>query len=333
MSPPRKQPPPSTPDKNSDDEDKKVPAKKTSPSPKHPPPSHNNNRVSLPMSSLRMTDISSTSMNNIATSSPIRNPYVASLPHITSIGPTSMNSCSESSPSSDFLAKFGLKPSPIAATQTLKYPPTKISYLKCCPIDGGLDSAIIFRFEPNGTWYEKIMKDEITSHSPWTRSANFSERFYSWYHLNVVQVNPRNYEVKLFFLSTASISSPPELIELGKGICDEVNKLQQKDKNHVAQVADENSYFWVPGVAVWADVIGDEAAYNKLVEKIRSRPDGHEQWYQTNKNVIDTYFHSGTYSLNFARILGAPIEEVHPDARHEMFDPGDNEEADVDEDL
>jgi hypothetical protein len=189
------------------------------------------------------------------------------------------------------------------------------SQLKCCVIDAGVNSAILFRFEPNGSWSEKILFDEIlVKHSEWTTAVGFVDKTFRWFHNNRAQMNDRNYMVRLFCINTVQPVKVKEyLVELGKYICTQINEVE--NNRIVASVPDnELDYFWVPNGAVWADVIGIDAAYMQLIQKT-GFPTGEEDFYQCNKFLIDSYFHTGTYTLDLAHNLGAPLHEVHLDDR------------------
>ena len=310
---PRKPTSPSTPNKESDNEDKKQPYKKTSPLAKY--------------------------------TTPIRNVYAASLKTtITDISDKNMDDLKVNTPSSDLIAEMGLDPPP-RTEYSPKSMGLKVANLRCCAIDAGVNSAIIFRFEPNGSWSEKLLVDEIyTNKREWTTTMGFiNDKRFEWYENNQVQYNPKRYAVRLFVLQTRKpVIVKEKLMKQGQFICQQVNLANvqystQIDKKviEVAEVNEELITWIPPGAkhgAVWADVIGIDAAYKQLVDKI-GNPNGQEDFYIENKAFIDAYFRSGTYSLNFARRLGAPLEEVHPDLRSPNFLNPDDEPNDVDPEL
>ena len=189
------------------------------------------------------------------------------------------------------------------------------SQLKCCVIDAGVNSAILFRFEPDGSWSEKIMFDEIlVKRSEWTTAVGFVNKTFRWFHNNRAQTTRNNYMVRLFRIDTVQpVKIKEYLVELGKYICTQINGVEN---NHVVASIPDNEldYFWIPNGAVWADVIGIDAAYMQLIQKT-GFPNGEEDFYQSNKFLIDSYFHTGTYTLDLARNLGAPLHEVHLDER------------------
>ena len=84
--------------------------------------------------------------------------------------------------------------------------------------------------------------------------------------------------------------------------------------------------------AVWADVIGIDAAYMQLIQII-GFPTGEADFYDMNKAIIDSYFLTGTYSMELARLLGAPPEEMHPELRFEEVNSKTDEVADNDSDV
>ena len=88
----------------------------------------------------------------------------------------------------------------------------------------------------------------------------------------------------------------------------------------------------VPEGAVWADVIGVGAAYMQLIQ-ITGFPTGETDFYEMNKTIIDTYFRTGTYALDLARILGAAPEEMHPDIPFKEVNSQTDEVANDDSDV
>ena len=304
---PRKPAPCSTPPTKESEEDYKVPHKKSSPVAKY--------------------------------ESPIKNPYTAKM---TDLSINSMKDVKTSSPSFDLFADFGIKPAPKTNQSPLSN--QKLTQLKCCVIKGGVNSAIFFRFEPVGSWSEKIMYDEVIKFQrEWTTQYGFTPRALTWFHKNDEQFNNRHYTVRMFLIETIQLPKQKEkFIKLGESICEkinQINKTQQIEAGHtertyniVSVPNNEMDYFWIPEDAVWADVIGNDAAYNQLIQKI-GEPHGHDNFYQNNKAIIDTYFHTGTYSLDLARILHAPPEEMHPDIRFKEVDSETDEVADTNSDV
>ena len=88
----------------------------------------------------------------------------------------------------------------------------------------------------------------------------------------------------------------------------------------------------LPEGAVWVDVLGISAAYMQLIQ-ITGFPTGEADFYEMNKTIIDTYFRTSTYSLDLARILGAPPEEIHPEFQFKEVNSETDEVADNDSDV
>jgi hypothetical protein len=190
------------------------------------------------------------------------------------------------------------------------------------------------------------MNDEVVKFSSeWTTKYCFTPKVLFWFHKNQKQVNTRRFAVRMFFIETIQLPKEKEkFVMLGKSICENINQINKKQqieagnedraKDIVAVPNNEMDYFWIPEDAVWADVIGNDAAYNQLIQKIGA-PHGQDNFYRNNKDIIDTYFHTGTYSLDLAHILHAPPEEMHPDIRFNEVDSETDEVAgsnyDVDE--
>jgi hypothetical protein len=91
-------------------------------------------------------------------------------------------------------------------------------------------------------------------------------------------------------------------------------------------------YFWIPEGAVWADVIGNDAASRQLIAII-GESNGHDDFYERNKAFIDIYFRSSTYPLNFARQIGALLDEVHPNERYKIVNPDTHEVNEVNSEI
>jgi hypothetical protein len=64
----------------------------------------------------------------------------------------------------------------------------------------------------------------------------------------------------------------------------------------------------------------DAALASLLLETGHTRDDG---YYLHNKDKIHSYFHPGSMSVELARTLLAPPEEIHPSLRP-SFNPSDN---------
>lgn len=220
---------------------------------------------------------------------------------------------SASTSQNDFLASFGIKPA-ASLSSTMSTTKNKNSMLKCCLIPAGLDSAIVFRLQPIdptcNNWSEKCFFDALRRHDEWVTRLAFDTNCLFWFENNIPQKNSKDFTTRMFVIRTEDNPSDEQLVRLGHHICAEINKLPN---NTTTTLIDENSYFWIPrGEAVWADIIGIDEALAQLTKK-HGHP--HPGYFELHKDTINTYFHSGTYSVPLARALHAPVEEIHPSVR------------------
>jgi hypothetical protein len=227
----------------------------------------------------------------------------------------------------DDLAAFGIK---AASGPKGKYL-DKDSKLKCCLIEGHDGSAIVFRVEPNdpniksGSWGEKCFFDALHENEEWLTTINIDSTALAWFHENVPQKNPKNFSIHLFVIYTEANLPPKEnIVKLGQYICQHLNATPG---NHTTTILHDDSFFWLPDGAVWSDIIGCDAALARLIKN-----NGHPSpgYYDLHRQTIHTYFHPQTLSINLARNLYAPIEEVHPSLREGLAEPGDNDDDDDD---
>ena len=274
---PKKPPPPSGSNMESKDDELKIPFKKTSPNAKYKSPKQ---------SLYAKSDVSESAIQSLKVSTP----------------PT------------DRLAKFGIKLR--KSSPATKLPGQKLVYLKCGVINTGEDTAIAFRFDPIGSYVERIMYEEIFKFKKeWTRECNFDDKLYfSWFHHNEAQTNSNNYAVRLFVIRTAApVVIKQDLFELCQFICQQLNQIPS---NNSVITVDDSNFIWTLPDAVWADIIGDDKAY-KIIMDTKGNPTATDNFYARNKPFIDSYFRSGTYTIDLARKLRAPEEEIHPSERIE----------------
>ena len=212
----------------------------------------------------------------------------------------------------DGLAAFGIKPAAGGRSTFID----KNSRLKCCLISGAEKSAIVFRVEPNdptlkgGSWAEKCFFDAVRQNQRWITSINIDGNVLAWFHQNVAQKNPKGYSIRLFVIYTDKQLPPHDnIINLGRYICQQLNSAPG---NTTTTVLQQENFFWLPDGAVWSDIIGCDAALLQLV-----KDKGHPcpGYYDTHRAVIHGYFHAQTFSVELARSLHAPVDQVHPSLR------------------
>jgi hypothetical protein len=283
--------------------------KKVATSPKkHPPPS--NIPVQIPSPAASLSSFASSRSGNSS---------VASV----NFPATLTNSAVVLQPSvmKDGLAAFGIK---AASAPKAKYFDND-STLKCCMIKGHDGSAIVFRVEPNdpkiksGAWGEKCFFEAVRENQEWLASINVDSTALKWFHENEPKKNPKNFPIRLFVIYTEENTTPKEnIVKLGQYICQHLNAAPG---NNTTTILHEHNFFWLPDGAVWSDIIGCDAALTKLI-KDRGHPS--PGYFDMHRATIHTYFHPQTLSIDLARNLYAPIEEVHPSLRENLAQPGDN---------
>ena len=219
------------------------------------------------------------------------------------------------------LPKDGLQAFGIKASAADGHGNDKDSKLKCVIIRGFNGSAsLVFRCEPhnpnyrNGSWAEKAFFDAVRNGHDWVKMIEVDSEMLHWFDNDQPVLNPKNYNIRLFVISCAETPEEESVMQLGQFICDSINDMPN---NSTTISINKDNFFWIPNEQgpVWADVIGSDAALKTLVEKKGMPKAG---FYDFNKDVIHTYFRPHTFTMDLARVLHAPIEQVHPQLRMEM---------------
>ena len=193
------------------------------------------------------------------------------------------------------------------------------SYIKMCLVkDGGESYAIVFRFEPkdpsnvNGSWSEKTMFECIRSGTRFVRVLNVNTNVEFWYHDNEAVRNGKGYKIRLFSIDCDGCPGEDSLHGLANRICQEVNDIPG---NNTTASIEEGELMWISGDAVWSDVVGVDRSLEKLLNETGQPEDG---YYENNRDLIHAYFHPESLSMDLARILRAPMEQLHPDFRPQV---------------
>ena len=215
------------------------------------------------------------------------------------------------------LQAFGIKKS----TTSGGHGNDKDSKLKCVIIRGENDSAyLVFRCEPNnpnyrnGSWSEKAFFDAVRNGHDWVKMIDVDTEMLHWFHNDVAMKNLKDCNIRLFVIHCAEMPDPKNVMELSQFICERVNAMPN---NTTALSIDSDNFFWLPleEDPVWADVVGSDAALKTLVEKKGMPKAGFCNFH---KDVIHTCFRPHTFTMDLARVLHAPIEQVHPNLRVEV---------------
>ena len=214
------------------------------------------------------------------------------------------------------LEAFGIKAAFVGGREN-----DKNSKLKCVMIRGeGGAGSLVLRCEPNnanyrnGSWAEKAFFDAVRNNLDWVSNINVDSDMLHWFHNDQAQLNPKGYKIRLFIIPLAELPAENSVIKLGEYICQNINAMPN---NNTTISIQPGQFFWIANNVqpVWSDVIGSDAALKALVEKKGVPKTG---YYELNKDAIHSYFRPHTFTLDLARVLHAPIEQVHPQLRAEM---------------
>jgi hypothetical protein len=163
-----------------------------------------------------------------------------------------------------------------------------------------------------GAWAEKLFFDAVKSNKKWTTDLNVESTCPHWYHNNVLQLNQRHYAIRMFVIPLERSPTKIQIVGLGNTICKNINATHA---NTTTTTLDETHYFWLPDGAVWSDVIGYDAALTALLRKAGPSCDN---YYSNYEATIHTFFHPATSSLDLARTLRAPNDQIHPSERQHL---------------
>jgi len=183
-------------------------------------------------------------------------------------------------------------------------------FLKACVIkEPNNFYNIIFRIESiafGECLPERLFHEALVRNHEWTVALSFHPYTYKWYHRNEPQLD-RGFGHRLFMIPCKGTPPTKEnLVKLGDWICLQLNRLSG---TKAITVVDEFSYVWLNDNAVWADVLGYNAALFHL-KRMTGEPKPDEDYFQQNKDVIFSFFHQGALSMQLATLLHAPYSEV-----------------------
>ena len=195
------------------------------------------------------------------------------------------------------------------------YSKDKNSTLKCVLINSPEANAIVFRVEPTdpdarGSWAEKIVFDAIYKGEKWVRDLGIDSKNQKWFHENEVVNNEKGYPIRMFVLRCEEMPPKEKIFDLGEHICIQINSAPG---NRTTTSVERDAFFWIdPDTKpVWSDIVGVDVAMETLM--IKTGVPNADDYFKQNKDIIHSFFHPGSLSLQLARVLKAPMEEVHPD--------------------
>ena len=203
-------------------------------------------------------------------------------------------------------------------------------FLKVCIIREPNRYTILFRIQSQSCrqcWPEKLWFDALRAKHAWTLALKFEPRTMRWYNRKETQVNEVNICDRIFMIPCkGQVPSKDKLVKMGQWICLQLNIIPG---NTAITVIDEQSYFWLDENAVWADILGCNAALAYL-KTLTGTPKPEDGFFEEYKDLIHSFFHPGTFSIELAAELCAPESEVDPSIR--AYHANDDDKRDKDED-
>lgn len=132
--------------------------------------------------------------------------------------------------------------------------------------------------------------------------------------------NNKGYAIRLFVIQLACRPPKDSPVNIGQYICRHVNATPG---NKTTIVVDEENFFWIEPEQkpVWADVVGSQAALTRLLGMTGPLT---ADFFNTYKEAIHQHFQPKTLSLELARILHAPNDELHPSETSKLMGGADN---------
>ena len=167
----------------------------------------------------------------------------------------------------------------------------------------------------NGPWSEKVHADE-NRRNPAFSSLGFLPYTKKWFHLNVPQLNPKGYSYRLFLIETESKPSKQAVIDLVDYVCGLINATPGNDTT----VTPANPLFWLGEFAIPGanEVFGHQESLKMIVAEAGTPVPG---YFEQHRSLIRFHYREQSLTMDVARLLHAPIEQVHPDLRIDLAAP------------
>lgn len=190
--------------------------------------------------------------------------------------------------------------------------------MKCCIVKGPQGYATLFRIQPNtppkaAVWPEIRFYNAVIAQEEWCQDKMLHPGYLEWFHNNEPQIQ-YNGPVKLFAIYALGAPRPTSVtVELANDICECLNNMQS---NFTKTRVDEDNLFWLStdADAVWSDVIGNHAAFEKMTTELKELP--YEGFYEKHVHTIHSYFRKNTFTTELAKALHAPNTQVDPQFLH-----------------
>jgi len=222
------------------------------------------------------------------------------------------------------LASFGIIPA--ASTNGVSNNgENKTCLLKCAVVRDGDSPAIYYYFLPAtgrpedapGVWPEKVLVDKLRSRDPSVMMLNFDPHVRKLFLNNEPVKNSKNYMYRLVRIRLAAPVPNGNARNLGQHIC---TLLNASPDNDVTVVIVDDSFFLHEAGSTHSDVLGLEEGFKDLLRSTTGQQPG-PGFYEAHRGAIHSYFRAGQFSLELARALHAPLDEVHPNQRAALVPP------------
>lgn len=221
------------------------------------------------------------------------------------------------------LTAFGIVPA--APTNVNDNGDNKTCLLKCAVIRDGDCPAIYFYFQPAngrpedspGAWPEKVFVDKLRNRDPSVMQLNFDPHVKKLFLNNEPVKNSKNYTYRLVRIRLAAPVPNGNAKRLGQHIC---TLLNASPENDVTVIIVDDSFFLHEAGSTHSDVLGLEEGARDLLRSTTGQQPG-PGFYEAHRGAIHSYFRAGQFSLELARALHAPLDEVHPNQRAALVPP------------
>ena len=152
------------------------------------------------------------------------------------------------------------------------------------------------------------MMDDVKKPAPWVVDANIDSYVFTWFHNNQKMLNTRGYGIRLFaiYVEDTTAVTDESLLSLGSHIAQVLTEHEKNDT--VVTVPSNDEFFWNRD-ATWQDLIGTDAALNRLRFNTGPFRDG---YYHQYIREIHSHFRPGTFTIELACTLFAPLKDIDP---------------------
>lgn len=168
-----------------------------------------------------------------------------------------------------------------------------------------------------GSYAEYLVFDGIKKQAAWIAKLNIDNTYYMLVKNGREVKSPSGYTKRLFFVPFLARPNDHDAHEVAKTIIKTINDLPSSKKSTV--VFNEDNPYIVEPPAYFSEIVGVPKAM-ELLFRVTGMPTPQTQdtYFETNKKIIHGMFQPGSLSPTIAQNLFAPIEELHPNFRHDV---------------